>query len=61
MRYLEKLSCRLEPKLTQDVWMLLHGLLSLVYHAGINTGSERRVTEMQEALGYLADNDQKKV
>lgn len=39
--------------------MLLRGLLSLVYHTGINTGSEQRVTEMQEALGYLADNDQK--
>lgn len=46
-----KLSCRIEPKVTQDDWMLLHGLLSLVYHAGINTGSEQRAAEIREVLG----------
>ncbi|HDG9776702.1 Uncharacterised protein [Raoultella planticola] len=55
-----KLLCRIDAKLTRDDWMLLHGLLSLVFHAGISTGSEQRAAEIREALGYPAENEQKK-
>lgn len=41
--------------------MLLHGLLSLVYRAGMSTGSEQRAAEIRDALGYTAENEQKKV
>lgn len=53
--------CRLDARLTRDDWMLLHGLLSLVYQACISTGSEQRAAEIREALGYPAENEQKKV
>ncbi|PLL60812.1 Uncharacterised protein [Klebsiella oxytoca] len=56
-----KLLCRLDAKLMRDDWMLLHGLLSLVYRAGMSTGSEQRAAEIRDALGYTAENEQKKV
>ena len=46
-----KLLCRLDAKLTRDDWMLLHGLLSLVYRAGMSTGSEQRAAEIKGRSG----------
>ena len=52
-----KLLCRLDARLTRDDWMLLHGLLSLVYHAGISTGSEQRAAAFFQMVspGWIMD------
>ncbi|HAT3915749.1 TPA: hypothetical protein I9Y38_005284 [Klebsiella oxytoca] len=55
-----KLLCRLDAKLTRDDWMLLHGLLSLVYRAGMSTGSEQRAAEIREAWGIRRRTNRKK-
>ena len=46
-----KILCRLDASLTRDDWEQLHGLISLVFNAGLNAGSEQRASEIREALG----------
>ncbi len=46
-----KILYRLDARLAQDDWAQLQELISLVYNAGVNAGSEKRAAEIREALG----------
>lgn len=52
-----KVLCRLEVKLTSEDREELLSLISLVYRAGENAGSEQRAAEIRQALGLQTEND----
>jgi len=49
--------CRLEVKLTAEDREQLLSLISLVYRAGENAGSEQRAVEIRQALGLQTENE----
>lgn len=46
-----KILYRLDARLARNDWTQLQELISLVYNAGVNAGSEKRAAEIREALG----------
>lgn len=52
-----KVLCRLEVKQTAEDREELLSLISLVYRAGENAGSEQRAAEIRQALGLQTENE----